>query len=105
MIGTVENALAERWDALSGMDRQALRVSWSKAFKAAPPHFLSMIFMRKALIYQAQCERTGSLPKDVRRVLAGAAGGKQVASPAPVIRNGTQFVREWNGMVGPIRWM
>ena len=91
------DALLERWDALSRMDRPTLRVSWSKAFKNAPPHFLSIGFMRKALIWHAQCQASGHLAPEVKRALRASAGGKTVRRLAPVIRKGTQFVREWNG--------
>lgn len=79
------------------MDRCALRVAWAEAFGEAPPHFLSMIFMRKALIWEAQCRRFGGIPQDLKRALKAAAEGKSVRGPAPAIRTGTQFVREWNG--------
>ena len=93
----VDAVIAQRWLALEAMDRSALRVDWAEAFGAAPPHFLSMIFMRKALIWHAQCRRSGGIPTDLRRALKAAAGGKSVRSPAPAIRTGTQLVREWNG--------
>ena len=79
------------------MDRAALRVAWAGAFGEAPPHFLSMIFMRKALIWDAQCRRVAGIPPDLKRALKAAAGGKSVRCPAPAIRSGTQLVREWNG--------
>lgn len=86
-----------RWDTLGQIDRAALRVAWAAAFGDAPPHFLSMIFMRKALIWQDQCRAFGGLTTDVKRVLKAAEGGKQVRSSAPAIKPGTQLVREWNG--------
>ncbi len=86
-----------RWDALGQMDRAALRVGWAEAFGDAPPHFLSMIFMRKALIWQEQCKKFGDLKPDLKRALKAAADGKQVRTQAPQIRAGTQLVREWNG--------
>lgn len=86
-----------RWEVLGQMDRAALRVAWAAAFGDAPPHFLSMIFMRKALIWHAQCLAFGGLTTDVKRALKSAAGGKTVRTPAPVIKAGTQLVREWNG--------
>lgn len=89
--------IKQRWAALGQMDRAALRVAWAAAFGDAPPHFLSMIFMRKALIWDAQCRAFGGLTTDVKRALKSAAGGKQVRPPAPVIKPGTQLVREWNG--------
>jgi len=89
--------IAQRWEALEAMDRSALRVHWADAFGAAPPHFLSMIFMRKALIWHAQCSRSGGIQPDLKRALKAAAGGKSVRGPAAAIRTGTQLVREWNG--------
>lgn len=86
-----------RWVELGQLDRAALRVAWTEAFGNAPPHFLSMIFMRKALIWHAQCERFGDLKPEVRRALKAVADGKTVPSRAPQIRAGTQLVREWNG--------
>jgi len=89
--------IASRWAELADMDRAALRVAWSGAFGEAPPHFLSMIFMRKALIWDAQCRRMAGIPADLKRALKAAAGGKSIRGPAPAIRTGTQLVREWNG--------
>jgi hypothetical protein len=89
--------IASRWAALAEMDRSALRVAWAGAFGEAPPHFLSMIFMRKALIWDAQCRRSGGIPPDLKRALKASANGRSVRNPAPAIRTGTQLVREWNG--------
>ncbi len=94
---TSNEDIAARWEDLGQMDRAALRVAWAEAFGDAPPHFLSMIFMRKALIWDAQCRAFGGLTTEVKRALKSAAGGKQVRAPAPVIKTGTQLVREWNG--------
>ncbi|NOD36658.1 MULTISPECIES: DUF2924 domain-containing protein [unclassified Ruegeria] len=89
--------IAAHWAELGQMDRAALRVAWAEAFGDAPPHFLSMIFMRKALIWDAQCRAFGGLTTEVKRALKSAAGGKQLRAPAPAIKTGTQLVREWNG--------
>ncbi len=89
--------IAARWEELGQMDRATLRAAWAEAFGDAPPHFLSMIFMRKALIWEAQCRAFGGLSSEVTRALKSAAGGKQVRAPVPVIKPGTQLVREWNG--------
>lgn len=80
------------------MDRAALRVAWAEAFGDAPPHFLSMIFMRKALIWHAQCRAVGGLDADLRRALKAAGDGKTVRLKlAAAPRAGNQLVREWNG--------
>mgnify|MGYP001826742546 CR=1 FL=1 len=89
--------IAARWAELGQMDRATLRVAWAEAFGDAPPNFLSMIFMRKALIWDKQCRAFGGLTTDVKRALKSAAGGKQVSIPTPAIKPGTQLVREWNG--------
>ena len=91
------DSINSRWGELGQMDRVALRVAWAEEFGDAPPHFLSMIFMRKALIWQEQCKKFGGLKSDLRRALKAAADGKQVRAQAPQIRVGTQLVREWNG--------
>ena len=92
-----ESAAQSRWADLGDMDRSALRVAWIKAFGNAPPHFLSMIFMRKALIWHEQCRRFGGLSPDLKRALNSASAGKTVKGPAAAIQPGTQLVREWNG--------
>ncbi len=94
---TDDTVIEQRWAELTAMDRSALRLAWTQAFDNAPPHFLSMIFMRKALIWVAQCRRSGGIPPDLKRALKSAAGGKSVRPPAPAIRSGTQLIREWNG--------
>ncbi len=87
-----------RMSELDELDRSGLRVAWHKAFGEASPHFLSMIFMRKALIWDAQCRSYGGMPANLKRALKSAADGK---SPTMVIarslRPGTQLIREWNG--------
>lgn len=90
-------AVKAQWAELGQMDRAALRVGWAGAFGDAPPHYLSMTFMRKALIRHAQNQHFGGLKADVKRVLSAAANGKAVTPQATQIATGTQLVREWNG--------
>ena len=92
-----DETVQARWADLGQMDRSAFRVAWVQAFGNAPPHFLSMIFMRKALIWYEQCRRFGGLSPDLKRALNSTAAGKTVRGSAAVIRPGTQLVREWNG--------
>lgn len=92
-----ESVVQARWAELTDMDRSALQVAWRKAFNNAPPHFLSMIFMRKALIWHVQCERVGGLSLDLKRALNSTSAGKAVRQPAAAIRPGAQLVRDWNG--------
>jgi hypothetical protein len=90
-------AISARWEELGQMERAELRVAWAEAFGDAPPHFLSMIFMRKAVIWHMQCRKFGGLKPDLKRALRSAAEGKSVQAQAPQLRTGTQLVREWNG--------
>ena len=92
-----EGTVQARWTELADMDRSALRVASRGAFNKAPPHFLSMTFMRKALIWHVQCRRFGGLRPDLKRALNSASAGKTVRSTPAVIRSGTQLVRDWNG--------
>lgn len=92
-----DGAIRARWAELGALDRPGLRVAWTEAVGKAPPHFLSMIFMRKALIWREQCRRFGGISPDLQRALKAAASGKSVRLPAPRIRPGTQLIREWNG--------
>ena len=92
-----DGAIRARWAEFGALDRPGLRVAWTEAFGNAPPHFLSMIFMRKALIWHEQCRRFGGISPDLQRALKLAARGKSVRLPAPRIRPGTQLIREWNG--------
>jgi len=83
---------------LDDLDRSALRVAWVKTFKKPPPHFLSMLFMRKALIWDAQCRKYGGVPSNLKRALKSAADGKPPrATATSSVRAGTQLIREWNG--------
>lgn len=87
-----------RMSELGELDRSGLRVAWTKTFKKPPPHFLSMLFMRKALIWEAQCRIYGGVPASLKRALKSAAIGKSPgATTASSVRPGTQLIREWNG--------
>ena len=87
-----------RMAELDELDRPGLRVAWRQEFGNAPPHFLSMLFMRKALIWDMQCKIYGGVPAHLKRALKSAANGKTPrAVAAPALRPGTQLIREWNG--------
>jgi hypothetical protein len=94
---TSVEAVQARWVELSDMDRSALRVDWTKAFSNAPPHFLSMMFMRKALIWHEQCRGKNGLSPELRRAMKSTVAGKTVRGSTSTVRPGTQLVREWNG--------
>ncbi len=96
---TGDNDIQARMSELNDLDRSGLRIAWVKAFGKAPPHHISMIFMRKALIWDEQCRRFGGLAPSLKRALKAVADGR--ASPgvssAIIVSPGTQLIREWNG--------
>ena len=87
----------KRWAALCAMDRIDLRGEWINAFGRTPPKFLSLVFMRKALIWQAQSELIGGLKTATQKQLGSYLAGKKVAKLQISISPGTQLISEWNG--------
>lgn len=80
------------------LSRPELLTQWETAFGLAPPPYLSILFMTKALAYQAQCKRAGGLPAQTRRALAQIATGKAARTVSLTsTKVGTHYVREWNG--------
>ena len=78
--------------------RTDLLAQWEAVFGHAPPPYLSIPFMTKALAYQAQCKRAGGLPAQTRRALQHIASGKPVKElPMNPTKVGTHYVRDWNG--------
>jgi len=67
-----------RMSELGDLERSGLRVAWIELFETAPPHHLSMTFMRKAIIHEEQCRRFGGLSPALKRALKAAADGKPV---------------------------
>ncbi len=78
--------------------RDQAKRDWEKAFGAAPPPFLSVGFMQKALAHETQCKASGGLPAATRRALKQVADGKPASAiNTGTIRPGAHLVREWNG--------
>jgi len=87
-----------RLSELGDLDRSGLRVAWIGVFEDAPPHHLSMTFMRKAIIHEEQCRQFGGLSPALKRALKAAGEGKSVRSTViTACKPGTQLIREWNG--------
>ena len=98
--------LPRRIAEIDGMDRAGLSDLWREVQGAPPPKHLAVGFMRRALIYEAQCSALGGPKIRVARKLesrAPARGGGQVqaAAPAkalpPALPVGAVLIREWNG--------
>ena len=92
-----EQTIDARWLALSQMDRADLRTQWVAAIGKPPPNHISLIFMRKAVIWRAQANAFGGLKTAHRRLLEKTAGGSAVLPPKARASSGAQLVREWNG--------
>ncbi len=83
---------------LNDLDRIGLRIAWNDAFGVPSPRHISMMFMRKALIWDAQCRRFGGLSPTLKRALNASADGKPPnIQTSMTVKPGTQLIREWNG--------
>ena len=96
--------VSARMDELDELDRPGLRVAWRQAFGNAPPHFLSMLFMRKALIWDMQCKIYGGVPAHLKR----ASNQRRMARRLARWRHppcGQAPSSSANGMAAAIMWM
>lgn len=77
---------------------------WNRLIGSHPPDGLSVMFLRRALVFELQCKEAGGLSPAVKRQLRSISGagcgtaGRKI-KPAPTLTIGTQLVREWNGRV------
>ena len=92
-----EGQIEARLLDLSELDRAGLRGEWVAAFGRSPPNHVSLIFMRKALIWHAQAEMFGGLKTAHRKMLAKFAVEGEASVAKAKVSVGAQLVREWNG--------
>jgi hypothetical protein len=93
-----DKAIQAQMLELSELDRIGLRIAWNDAFGMLSPCHISMMLMRKALIWDAQCRRYGWLSPALKRALNATAEGKSPNISAAIANKpGTQLIREWNG--------
>jgi len=79
-------------------ERREMLRAWEAAFGSPPPPYLSVVFMRKALAYEAQCCEHGGLSATTRRALRQVAEGQGVQETTRrMAQPGAHLVREWNG--------
>lgn len=79
-------------------ERPAVLLEWGAIFGSPPPPYLSVPFMRKAILYEEQCKALGGLPAATRRALRQIAAGEDVSAVPPAkLSTGAHLVREWNG--------
>jgi len=78
---------------IRGLERAACLERWQSEFGRSPPKYLSPQFMRRVLIWEAQCQVLGRVPAKTERALKRLAAGK---APTTAARPGSHLVREWN---------
>ena len=79
-------------------ERPATLKQWEAVFGSPPPPYLSVPFMQKALVYEAQTKALGGVPAATRRTLKRIAEGEPEATArSTTLRPGAHLVREWNG--------
>ncbi|PHP66741.1 hypothetical protein CSC94_11555 [Zhengella mangrovi] len=92
--------------AFDTMDRDECIERWRKQFGREPPKYVSVQFMRRALVYEAQVKAEGGLSPAVRTALerslndvrkSNGKAGSALPVPSQLLRPGTHLVREWNG--------
>jgi len=88
------NALA----AIESPDRNACLEQWREAYNRPPPKHLSLRFMQRALMYEAQCRFEGGVSRKTLQALSKLVSGKEQGRVhAHTLKPGNHLVREWNG--------
>ncbi len=79
-------------------DRAACLEAWRLVFGAPPPKRLSVGFLRKAILFEQQCQAHGRVSKLTLRRLHAIANGKVPdACSTSSLKPGAHLMREWNG--------
>lgn len=91
-------------DRIAGIvqwDRGKCLEAWTTLIGAPPKARLSTRFLRRALIFEAQCKEHGGHSAATKRALKANAfaKGERMTKPANALAAGTQLVREWNGRI------
>ena len=89
--------IAAEVDDIETWDRARCLEAWIAMTGTTPGSRLSARFLRKALIFEAQCKALGGHSAAIKRTLS--SGLDRSAQPAKPLATGTQLVREWNGRV------
>lgn len=95
--------LAQELIHLEGMARIDLIACWRRLFKTRPAKNLSSPMMRRIIGYEIQCQSLGGLSARAQRALKPlsktglSAYNKPKSRGVPLLKPGTQLIREWNG--------
>lgn len=86
--------LAHAIKAIAALDRAGCLNHWREVFACPPPKHLSITFMQRVLVWEAQRKTFGAVSAKTERRLNLIASGKTTPPPEKV---GSHLVREWNG--------
>lgn len=90
--------IVAEFDAIGELDRAGCLARWREVHGRPPPKHLSIGFMRRALVYEAQCAALGGVPPSLDRALRKLpTGDGPVATSRHSLRPGHHLVRDWNG--------
>ena len=95
--------LEQEIGALADLPRPDLVERWKALYRSDPPKGISRPLLVRAVAYEMQAKRFGSLkPATFRRLQKIArqdAAGDKANSPAPPrLKSGARLIREWNGV-------
>ena len=90
VLNTADKAIKE----IAGLDRPGCLAQWREAFGRPPPKHLSLPFMKRVLIWEAQYKAFGGVSSKTKRRLKQIAKGKAMPT---IAKPGSVLVREWNG--------
>ena len=79
---------------IANLERSKCLDRWRAVFGRSPPKHLSLAFMKRVLIWEAQNSALGGVSNKTKRRLVQIASGKSMPVQA---RPGSHLVREWNG--------
>ena len=90
-------------DALADLPRPALVERWHALYRTGPPKGISRPLLVRAIAYEMQAKRYGSVKpatdRRLRMIANGTANGDHGGrKTAPTLLPGTRLIREWNGV-------
>ena len=87
-------------DEIEGLDRAAYLDHWRCAFGCPPPKYHSLVFMKRALIWELQNRALGGVSTKTARRLKQIAHGKSVPTTA---KPGVRHQMKWDNLRSELR--
>ena len=95
---STEDRVGPALRALETASRADLMKQWRRLYRAEPPRYASLDFMRRAVAYALQEQALGGLPRSAQRELLAIAAGRPSSGATTIrIKPGTRLLREWSG--------